>query len=149
MFAVIDELVGDRAESWDLAGRIPSELLRELGARGLLCSQVGAAYGGRDLSSHDNGRLTAHTGSRCSSLRSVMTSQGMAAWTIQRLATPDQSAALLPQLVSGQLAAVAFSETDAGSDLSGWPPASGSPVTRSSSRGAKPGSPVRTTRTCC
>ncbi|MCP9955740.1 acyl-CoA dehydrogenase family protein [Actinomadura madurae] len=118
MFAVIDELVGDRAESWDLAGRIPSELLRELGARGLLCSQVGAAYGGRDLSSHDNGRLTAHTGSRCSSLRSVMTSQGMAAWTIQRLATPDQSAALLPQLVSGQLAAVAFSETDAGSDLS-------------------------------
>lgn len=117
-FELIDELVDDQAEAWDLAGQIPSGLLRELGARGLLCSQVGAAYGGRDLSSRDNGRLTAHAGSRCSSLRSVMTSQGMAAWTIERLANPDQSAALLPQLVSGQLAAVAFSENEAGSDLS-------------------------------
>lgn len=117
-FALVDELVGDRADAWDLAGEIPAEVLRKLGARGLLSAQVGTAHGGPGLSSGDNGRLTAHTGSRCSSLRSVMTSQGMAAWTIARLANPDQSAALLPQLVSGQLAAVGFSETEAGSDLS-------------------------------
>ncbi|PZH08630.1 acyl-CoA dehydrogenase [Streptomyces sp. NTH33] len=117
-FKVIDELVGDQAEAWDLAGQIPRELLRELGAAGLLCAQVGTAHGGRGLGSHANGLLTAHTGSLCSSLRSVMTSQGMAAWTIQRLADSDQSAALLPQLVSGRLAAVGFSESEAGSDLS-------------------------------
>ncbi|MGP3987805.1 acyl-CoA dehydrogenase family protein [Streptomyces sp. 3N207] len=116
--AVVDELVGDRAEGWDLAGEIPRELLRKFGAEGLLCAQVDAGHGGRGLGSRDNGELTAHAGSRCSSLRSVMTSQGMAAWTIQRLAGPQQSAALLPQLVSGKLAAVGFSETDAGSDLS-------------------------------
>ncbi|MFE9392664.1 acyl-CoA dehydrogenase family protein [Streptomyces sp. NPDC006784] len=116
--AVVDELVGDRAGAWDLAGEIPVALLRDLGARGLLCAQVGAASGGPGFTSHDNGELTAHTGSRCSSLRSVMTSQGMAAWTIQRLAAPEQAAALLPQLVEGRLAAVGFSEADAGSDLS-------------------------------
>ncbi|MGX1885875.1 acyl-CoA dehydrogenase family protein [Streptomyces sp. NPDC055287] len=117
-FGFIDGLVDGQAEAWDLAGRIPVELLRTAGARGLLCAEVAAAHGGRGLSSRDNGELTAYVGSRCSSLRSVMTSQGMAAWTIQRLANPDQSAALLPRLVSGRLAAVGFSESGAGSDLS-------------------------------
>ncbi|MFI5980684.1 acyl-CoA dehydrogenase family protein [Streptomyces sp. NPDC051555] len=117
-FDFFDGLVDGQADEWDLAGRIPVELLRTAGARGLLCAEVAPAHGGLGLSSRDNGELTAYVGSRCSSLRSVMTSQGMAAWTIQRLANADQSAALLPQLVSGQLAAVGFSEPGAGSDLS-------------------------------
>lgn len=41
----------------------------------------------------------------------------MAAWTIQRLADAEQRKTYLPQLTSGQLAAVGFSEPDAGSDL--------------------------------
>ncbi|MFI6909911.1 acyl-CoA dehydrogenase family protein [Nonomuraea sp. NPDC050394] len=112
-----DELIGGRAGDWDLAGRVPSEVLRTLGARGLLCAQVPAAYGGPGLGSRDGGEFTAHVGSRCSSLRSVMTSQGMAAWTIQRLGGPGQRAAHLPRLVGGDLAAVGFSEDEAGSDL--------------------------------
>jgi methoxymalonate biosynthesis protein len=115
---LIDALVGDRAEAWDLAGRIPVEVLREAGSRGLLCAAVAAEHGGRGLSSRDNGELTAHTGSRCGSLRSVLTSQGMAAWTIQRFADARQATALLPQLTGGRLAAVGFSEAEAGSDLS-------------------------------
>ncbi len=114
----LDELIGDQPEHWDLDGQIPRHLLSTLGTQGWLCAEVAAAHGGRGLSSRANGELTAHVGSRCSSLRSVMTSQGMAAWTIQRLANPDQSAELLPELVSGRLAAVGFSEADAGSDLS-------------------------------
>ncbi|QWF84536.1 acyl-CoA dehydrogenase family protein [Amycolatopsis sp. CA-230715] len=118
LLAEVDGLLGEGADQWDMDGRLPEELLRELGARGVLCGQVAAAQGGLALTSLDNGRLTAHVGTRCGSVRSVMTSQGMAAWTIQRLADTGQTAELLPQLVGGRLAAVAFSERGAGSDLS-------------------------------
>jgi methoxymalonate biosynthesis protein len=64
-----------------------------------------------------NGEFTAHVGSLCSSLRSVMTSQGMAAWIVQRLGGAGQRATLLPALATGTLAAVGFSEPGAGSDL--------------------------------
>ncbi|MFD3664409.1 acyl-CoA dehydrogenase family protein [Streptomyces sp. NPDC058659] len=109
--------VGDNAGAWDVAGEIPRTVLSELGAAGLLCAEVRKQYGGLGMGSQENGNLTAHAGSLCSSLRSVMTSQGMAAWTIQRLGTRDQRDVFLPQLTAGRLAAVAFSEPDAGSDL--------------------------------
>jgi methoxymalonate biosynthesis protein len=116
-YELADRLIGDRADKWDLAGEVPVDVLRELGTRGLLCGQVAEAHGGLGLSSRDNGEFTAHVGSRCSSVRSVMTSQGMAAWTIQRLASAPQAGRLLPELTGGKLAAVGFSEPDAGSDL--------------------------------
>lgn len=116
--AAVLSLVGDRAGGWDLAGLIPPETLRELGARGLLCPELPAEHGGRGLSSRLGGELTAYVGSLCNSVRSVMTSQGMAAWTLCRLAARDQQAAWLPKLAGGQLAAVGFSEPGAGSDLS-------------------------------
>ncbi|MFE3021589.1 acyl-CoA dehydrogenase family protein [Streptomyces sp. NPDC059256] len=109
--------VGDRAGEWDRDGVLPLDLLHELGAEGRLCAEVPEQYGGWGLSSTLSGEYTAHVGSLCSSLRSVMTSQGMAAWTVQRLGTPEQSAAYLPRLTGGELAAVGFSEPGAGSDL--------------------------------
>lgn len=114
----VDDLVGNRAAQWDRTGLLPDDVLRALAARGLLCAQVPTAFGGLGASSAANGEFTAYVGSRCSSLRSVLTSQGMAAWTVQRLGTPAQHAELLPKLADGQLAAVAFSEPGAGSDLS-------------------------------
>ncbi|MET8508472.1 acyl-CoA dehydrogenase family protein [Streptomyces sp. NPDC004787] len=111
------ELIGDRADAWDRAGELPLDLLRELGGKGVLCAQVPAPYGGLGLDSADNGELTAHVGALCSSVRSVMTSQGMAAWTIERLGGDEQKAVHLAELTSGKLAGVAFSEPGAGSDL--------------------------------
>ncbi|MFJ3098260.1 acyl-CoA dehydrogenase family protein [Streptomyces hydrogenans] len=111
------ELIGDRADGWDLAGELPLDVLRELGGKGMLCAQVPAAYGGLGLSSAENGELTAHVGALCSSVRSVMTSQGMAAWTVERLGSDEQKAVHLRELTSGRLAGVAFSEPGAGSDL--------------------------------
>jgi alkylation response protein AidB-like acyl-CoA dehydrogenase len=115
---LVSELVGNQAAGWDLARLLPIELLRKLGADGLLCAEVPASYGGIGASSRPNGEFTAHVGSLCSSLRSIMTSHGMAAWTIQRLADRNQRQHYLRELTSGQLAAVAFSEPGAGSDLS-------------------------------
>ncbi|HEX6521435.1 MAG TPA: acyl-CoA dehydrogenase family protein [Streptosporangiaceae bacterium] len=115
--AMVTELVGDQPGGWDVAQEIPAGLLRKLGAAGVLCAQVPASFGGIGTSSLDNGELTAYVGSLCSSLRSVMTSQGMAAWTIQRFGDRDQRVRYLSELTSGQLAAIAFSEPEAGSDL--------------------------------
>jgi methoxymalonate biosynthesis protein len=116
-YAFLDKLIGADAEAWDLAGRIPDEVLTAVGGRGLLGAQIPGAHGGWGLTSRENGELTAFLGSRCSSLRSVATSQGMAAWSIQRLASAEQSASLLPELAAGRRAAVGFSEREAGSDL--------------------------------
>ena len=116
--ALVDVLIADSAGQWDRQGLLPLDVLRKLGADGLLCAQVDMVHSGAGMTSLDNGELTAHTGSLCGSVRSVMTSQGMAAWTIQRLGDREQQTEYLPRLVTGELAAVAFSEPGAGSDLS-------------------------------
>jgi methoxymalonate biosynthesis protein len=114
----IGELVGNQPGAWDLAMELPVEVLHKLGARGVLCAEVPTALGGLGASSQHNGELTAYVGSLCSSLRSVMTSQGMAASAIQRFGDRDQRRRYLADLTSGRLAAVAISEPEAGSDLS-------------------------------
>jgi methoxymalonate biosynthesis protein len=116
--ALLTEAVGDAAAEWDVRGRIPAEIVRGLGAKGVLCAEVPTRYGGLGLSGSDNGELAAHAGTLCSSLRSLMTSQGMAAWTIRRFGSAAQHRDYLGRLTSGELAAVAFSEAGAGSDLS-------------------------------
>jgi methoxymalonate biosynthesis protein len=116
--AFIGEIVGDQPGSWDLARELPAGLLHKLSAQGVLCAEVPAAFGGLGAGSRHNGELTAYVGSLCSSLRSIMTSQGMAAWTIHRFGDRSQRNQYLADLTSGQLAAVGFSEPAAGSDLS-------------------------------
>ncbi|MFI0227487.1 acyl-CoA dehydrogenase family protein [Streptomyces lydicus] len=115
--AFIGELVGDRPAEWDVAGELPVDLLRKMGAKGMLCAEVPQAYGGVGVGSRENGELTAYVGSLCSSLRSIMTSQGIAASTIQRFGDREQRKRYLAELTGGKLAAVAFSEPEAGSDL--------------------------------
>lgn len=115
--ALVTELVGDRAGAWDLAGRIPGEVIAALAGKGVLCAEVPTEHGGLGLSSVDNGELTATVGALCGSLRSLMTSHGMAAWTLSRFGSADQQSAYLPRLTFGALATVAFSEPGAGSDL--------------------------------
>jgi methoxymalonate biosynthesis protein len=107
----------DEAAAWDLAGEVPLDVLRGLGKSGLLCAEVPAEHGGLGQSSAWTGEFTARLGSACSSVRSVLTSQTIAAGMIARLGSAAQRAELLPRLVSGDLAAAAFSEPDAGSDL--------------------------------
>lgn len=116
--ALLDEVVGDQAGRWDTAGALPLALVHDLGNRGLLCPEVPTAHGGLGVTSREGGEFTAYAGSLCGSLRSLMTSQGMAGWTIGKLGNPDQHGEFLPTLTGGGLAAVGFSEPDAGSDLS-------------------------------
>lgn len=114
---LVAEAVDGAADGWDLAGRIPAEVVRRLAAHGVLCPDVPAESGGLGLSAAELGEFTAYVGARCSSLRSLLTSQGMVAWALRRFGEQRQQAAYLPRLTSGTVAAVAFSEPHAGSDL--------------------------------
>jgi len=115
---LVAELVAGQAGAWDVAGELPLDVVRGLAKTGLLCPDVPAEYGGLGWTSLRSGELTAFVGSQCSSLRSLMTSQGIAAWTIRRFGDQAQRTEHLRRLTSGELAAVAFSEPGAGSDLS-------------------------------
>lgn len=114
---LVTELVGDDADGWDRAGVIPVELVRQLGRQGLLCPEVPVEFGGLGMTSLANGEFTAHVGALCSSLRSLMTSQGMAAWAVHRFGSAEQRAHYLSRLTGGELVGIAFSEAGAGSDL--------------------------------
>jgi methoxymalonate biosynthesis protein len=117
LVGLVTDLVGERAGGWDRAGRIPAEVIRALAAKGVLCPQVPADQGGPGLTAVAAGELTAQLGSLCGSLRSLQTAHGMAAWAVTRLGSREQREVYLPQLTSGALAGVAFSEPQAGSDL--------------------------------
>ncbi|MFE0020897.1 acyl-CoA dehydrogenase family protein [Amycolatopsis sp. NPDC059021] len=114
----LDELIGDGPREWDLAGELPAGLLRKLGGMGVLCAEVPERFGGLGADSRRNGELTAHVGGLCSSLRSIMTSQGIAATAVRRFGDRAQRQRYLAELTGGKLAAVGFSEPGAGSDLS-------------------------------
>jgi len=116
---IATELLAGRADAWDHACELPSGVVRALGARGLLSAEVPRTLGGLGFTSQANGELTAHIGAICGSTRSVMTSQGIAAWALQRFGTDAQREEYLPQLSAGETMCVAFSEANAGSDLTG------------------------------
>ncbi|WP_158841362.1 acyl-CoA dehydrogenase family protein [Saccharothrix deserti] len=115
--AEVTAAVADRAAEWDLAGRLPVDVVRGLAGRGLLCPDLPTEDGGLGLAGPRAGEYTAGVGALCSSLRSVLTSHDMAAWTVRRFGRDAHRAAQLARLTSGDLAAVAFSEPSAGSDL--------------------------------
>ncbi|RSN45179.1 acyl-CoA dehydrogenase [Amycolatopsis sp. WAC 04197] len=116
----LGDLLGQaEPDDWDRAHAIPKDLLVGFARSGLLCAEVDEAYGGRGLTATRNGELTAAVGEVCGSLRSILTSQGMAASAVLHFGSAEQRAHYLPLLAtSGALGAVAFSEPEAGSDLS-------------------------------
>jgi methoxymalonate biosynthesis protein len=106
------------ADQWDRDGSIPADVIAEFAGRGLLGAQIDTAYGGLGLSALENGHLTASVGEVCSSLRSVFTSHGMASSAVQLFGNPAQREHYLSLLASaGAIGATAFTEPDAGSDL--------------------------------
>ncbi|MET7639873.1 acyl-CoA dehydrogenase family protein [Streptomyces sp. NPDC005438] len=114
---LLTRLVAADAGDWDRAGRIPRPVVRALAEAGVLCARVPRKWGGPGLDALADGRLTAHAGTLCASTRSLMTSQSMVAWALTRWGEPEQRQHFLPRLVTGTVAAVAFSEPEAGSDL--------------------------------
>lgn len=106
------------AGEWDRAGALPDDVVKAAATGGVLAADLPEAYGGAGLGPRALGELAAELGGVCTSLRALLTVQGMVAAAVLRWGSAGQRAAWLPALASGDvLAGFAATEEGAGSDL--------------------------------
>lgn len=109
--------LADAAE-WDRAGAFPDHAVKQLATAGFLCADLPERYGGTDLTPLQVGEQAADVGSVCSSLRGLLTVQGLVAAALLRWGKEPQRDYWLPRLATGdEIAGLAATEPAAGSDL--------------------------------
>lgn len=92
-------------------------LIREIGKEGFLGANIPKEYGGSNLNMIQIGILNEQFAKASSSVRSILTVQGMLELAILRWGTKIQRNAWLPKLASGELVgSFALAEQEAGSD---------------------------------
>lgn len=113
----VDTELRPRAEEFDQDERIPGELLERVAELGLWAPFLTAEEGGPGLDMVTVGQLHEEIGRGCSSLRSLLTVHGMAAWSVHHWGDDAQRACWLPQLADGSLlGAFALTGPEGGSD---------------------------------
>ena len=118
----IAERVLPQADRWEEDGFVPREILREMGALGLLGIRYGSAYGGSELDTLATAVLAEELGRSTYGgfAVTVLVHTDMASPHLHHAGTPAQKARYLPGIIRGEtIAAVAMTEADAGSDLAG------------------------------
>ncbi|HQR28817.1 MAG TPA: acyl-CoA dehydrogenase family protein [Anaeromyxobacteraceae bacterium] len=102
----------------DRTGRFPEELVRELGALGLLSVNGPAEHGGSEAGAVAYARAVMEIARADCSLAVTMAVTNMVGETIARFGTVEQKARCIPRLASGEWLAGSFglSEPQAGSD---------------------------------
>jgi methoxymalonate biosynthesis protein len=106
------------AAEWDRDEGFPDSAVKQLAASGLLCADLPERYGGNGFTPAQVGEQCAQVGSVCSSLRGLLTVQGLVAATVLRWGKPGQRDHWLPRLAAGEeVAGFAVTELSAGSDL--------------------------------
>jgi acyl-CoA dehydrogenase len=116
----IDERVMPHADAWEDAGFVPREVLREMGALGLLGIRYHNRHGGSELDTLATVVLAEELGRSTYGgfAITVLVHTDMASPHLYHAGTPEQLDRYMPTIVSGQrIAAVAMTEADAGSDL--------------------------------
>ncbi|QYB06228.1 acyl-CoA dehydrogenase family protein [Rhodococcus sp. USK10] len=117
----IDTLVASAetdAGSWDETG-LPVEVIEAAAKAGVLGLDRTTDCRGLGLNAAELGSVAERLGAVCTSLRSLLTVQGMVNAAVDRWGTAEQRARWLPALTTGELlAGFAATETGAGSDLS-------------------------------
>lgn len=113
----VDMEVLPYAEINDKEERIHPNALSSLKEKGYLGSMLPKHYGGMGLDNITIGLLNEEIGRACSSVRSLLTVQGMIALAILRWGTDAQRAEWLSKFASGEaIGAVGLTEPNAGSD---------------------------------
>jgi len=110
------------ADAWEEDGRVPREVLREMGAQGWLGMRYEEAYGGSALDTLSTVVLAEELGRSTYGgfAITVLVHTDMASPHLHHAGTPEQKARWLPGIIRGDtIAAVAMTEADAGSDLAG------------------------------
>ena len=102
----------------DREGRFPEDLVRELGALGLLAVNVPAAWGGSEAGAVAYALAVMEIAAADCALATTMAVTNMVAETIARFGTPAQRERCLPHLASAEWVAGSFalSEPHSGSD---------------------------------
>jgi hypothetical protein len=105
------------AGRWDRERSLPSDLPRQLGARGYLAALGPREFGGAEVDAVTFGLLLEEVGRCCSSVRSLLTAHAMVVEIVARWASPSMRNAWLPKLCAGDaVGAFALTEPHAGSD---------------------------------
>jgi len=117
----LDQHVQSSYATWEEHGGVPRDLWPKLGAFGALGLQVPTEYGGGGESSFRwNAMLTERLAARGFSLGGIRAHTDIALPYFIRHTDADQARRWLPGLASGELlAAIAITEPDAGSDVTG------------------------------
>ncbi len=111
-----------QADAWEQAGFVPREVLREMGALGLLGIRYPARFGGSELDTLATVVLAEELGrsSYGGFAVTVLVHTDMASPHLHHAGTPEQLERYMPDIVAGRrICAVAMTEADAGSDLAG------------------------------
>ena len=118
--AFATEKVAPAAAENDRKGRFPEDLVRELGALGLLAVNVPSAYGGSEAGAVAYALAVMELAAADGSVSVTMAVTNMVAETVARFGTEAQKQRCLPRLASAEWLAGAFglSEPQAGSDVS-------------------------------
>ena len=117
MLAWIKDALAPDADRFDAEGAFPAEVVRAMGAQGLLGAAVPAAFGGSYLGAREQGDVCEALGQASASALSLFTVHSMVATALARLGSRLQRDTWLPKLATGAaVAAFALSEPDAGSD---------------------------------
>jgi len=116
----VEQEVQPSGDAWEQAGRVPREILRRMGALGLLGVRYPEKYGGGDLDTLGSVILAEELGrSGIGGFAiTVMVHTDMASPHLARYGSAAQLDRHMPKVVSGEaLTAIAVTEPDAGSDV--------------------------------
>lgn len=110
------------AEAWEDTGKVPREVLRQLGELGYLGIRYPAAYGGAELDTAYSAILAEELGRSTFGgfAVTVLVHTDMASPHLGNFGNAEQLARWMPGIISGKtICAVAVTEPDAGSDVAG------------------------------
>jgi acyl-CoA dehydrogenase len=116
----IAERVLPHADQWEEQGFVPREVLREMGALGLLGMRYAPEYGGAGLDTLANVVLAEELGRSTYGgfAITVLVHTDMASPHLHHAGTLEQQRRWMPDIIAGRkICAVAMTEADAGSDL--------------------------------
>jgi len=118
----VNEVVRPQGETWEAAGRIPREVLQQMGELGLLGMRHPESYGGTDNDALSSVILAEELGrsSFGGFSATVLVHTDMASPHLRHSGTKAQLERWLPGIVRGDvLTAIGVTEADAGSDVAG------------------------------
>ncbi|MEC9264925.1 MAG: acyl-CoA dehydrogenase family protein [Pseudomonadota bacterium] len=119
---LIETEVKPKGESWEEKGMVPREVLRQMGALGVLGMRYDEQYGGAGLDVMSSVMLAEEVGRSTFGgfSATVLVHTDMASPHLENAGTPEQKARWMPGIIAGEtITAVAVTEPGAGSDVAG------------------------------